>query len=122
MLTRAKLFMALGRLPGLQEVSPGLHLQPRMVTEINCSLHYLVFPSACAGWVVTGQAEEVVELIFGSFQRLVFVLGVIAGHSVADWLCFSLVLETFLPKPVCSLCLLTSTHFISMTIHLSSGV
>lgn len=117
--------MALGRLPGLQEVSPGLHLQRRMVTEINGSPHYLVFPSACAGWVVTRQAEEVVALIFGSFQRfhrLAFVLGVIAGQSVADWLCFSLVLETFLSKPGCNLCLLTSTHFTSMTIHLSSGV
>lgn len=117
--------MALGRLPGLQEVSPGLHLQPRMVTEINYSPRYLVFPSACAAWVVTSQAEVVVELIFGSFQRfhrLFFVLGVIAGQSVAGWLCFSLVLETFLSKPGCNLCLLTSSPYISMAIHLNSGV
>lgn len=34
-LTQAKLLMALGRLPGLQEMSPGLHLQLHVVTEIT---------------------------------------------------------------------------------------
>lgn len=119
--------MALGRLPGLQEVSPGLHLQLHVVAEINCSLDCLVFPSTWTGWVVTSQAEVVVdtEFIFGSFQRfrrLFFVLGVIAGQSVTDWLCLSLVLETFLSKPGCNLCIFTSTHYISMTIHLSNSV
>lgn len=43
---------------------------------------------------------------FCSFQRfcsLAFVLGVIAGQAVTDWLAFSLILETFLSKPGCNL-------------------
>lgn len=72
MLSQAKLFMALGRLPSLQEVSPGLHLQLRMVTEVNCSPDYLVFHSAWTGWVLRSQAEVVVdtELIFLQFSKV----------------------------------------------------
>lgn len=91
----------------------------------NCSPDYLVLPSAWTGQVVINQAEGLVdkELVFGSFRSFRgsgFVQ--VAGQADTSWLFLSLVLESFLSKPGCNLCLLPSTLCISMLIHLNNGV